>query len=85
MNHGNEDKSGNGVADGIVDKGVNLHGKEELCMVNVYARRSKHYQYYIRDVHNHIIEAVLLKQIGGVEDCRPRVYSSFAMGFFGGG
>ena len=56
------DKMGNDAADMAANEGVRLHGDERRYIGDCYAYRQRHYEYFIRDIHNHIIEVVLIKQ-----------------------
>jgi hypothetical protein len=58
-----EDKVGNDAADKAADVGNDLHGKGTLKAANYFSQRSRLYGLFIKDLHNHIIEATLLKQV----------------------
>ena len=57
-----EDTVGNDQADCAADKGFELHNDSTRMSANLLAQRQTRYECFITDIHNHIIEAILLKQ-----------------------
>ena len=58
-----EEKEGNDMADKVADEGIAAHGKAVVCVARRFTLRHKRYTGFVRDVHNHIVEGVAIKNV----------------------
>ncbi len=56
------DKDGNDEADAAAAEGFRLHENKNRMIAGYFAARQRQYANFIKDIHNHIVETVLLKQ-----------------------
>ncbi len=57
-----EEKEGNDMADKIADQGIAAHGKAVVRVARRFTYRHKKYSYFVKDVHNHIVEGCVIKK-----------------------
>ena len=56
------DKIGNDKADEVADNGRELHGKGIHMVSDIFVRRQRFYELFLKDIQNHIIEVNAIKK-----------------------